>query len=214
MEKTQTPCPVSTHLFSAARRFETFFQSIFSLLTAGFKAFLPNHILSDGIIKAPTSFQTIRALCSSGRAQTYNPSTLPLSYFEEFARLRWRKRHRLTCRRIVRRCLNSVSPRIFRFQPISPCCRPDSKLFSEPLPISTGSVLSFRESRSSISLRVFRFHPTLSPLPTGFEASLPNRILPDDITKAPTSFQAIGALRSSGRARTYNPSVNSRMLCH
>ena len=56
--------------------------------------------------------------------------------------------------------MNSVPLWIFRFQPISPCCRPDSKLFSEPLPISTGSVLSFRESRSSISLRVFRFQPT------------------------------------------------------
>ena len=34
------------------------------------------------------------------------------------------------------------------------------------------------------------------------------------IEKAPPSIWMIGAFRSSGRARTYNPSVNSRMLCH
>ena len=34
------------------------------------------------------------------------------------------------------------------------------------------------------------------------------------LIKAPPSIWMIGAFRSSGRARTYNPSVNSRMLCH
>ena len=92
-------------------------RPIFSPLPTVFKTFLPNHMSPDGIIKALTSFQTTGTLRFSSRVRTYTPSvntpnTLPLSYFEEFACLRWRKRHRLTCRRIVRRCLNSVSPRI------------------------------------------------------------------------------------------------------
>ena len=39
-------------------------------------------------------------------------------------------------------------------------------------------------------------------------------LLVQGLIKAPPSIWMIGAFRSSGRARTYNPSVNSRMLCH